>query len=56
MRSAVVREIDPATRLQQFRALQRSVAMSRDPAAAQTAEQLVGVIDLMMLEMARLRS
>jgi predicted signal transduction protein with EAL and GGDEF domain len=46
VRSAIARGLDPATRLQQFRTLQQAaIGMSRDPAVARTAEQLVQAID-----------
>lgn len=46
VRSALARGVDPAARLQQFRTLQQAVvAMTRDPAVAETAERLIRVID-----------
>lgn len=47
VQSAIARGVDPAARLQQFRALQQAaIAISRDPAVARAAEHLVRAIDL----------
>jgi len=52
VQSAVDRGVDPAARLQQFRTLQQgTVAMSRDPAVIQAAEQLVRAIDHTLQEL-----
>ncbi|MGH1592315.1 hypothetical protein ACRBEV_32855 (plasmid) [Methylobacterium phyllosphaerae] len=54
--SAIARGVDPAARLQQFRTLQEAaIAMSRDPAVAQTAEQLVRAIDVTLQELAAVK-
>lgn len=47
VQSAIARGVDPAARLQQFRALQQAaIAISRDPAVTRAAEHLVRAIDL----------
>ena len=57
VRSAIARGVDPAARLQQFRTLQEAaIAMSRDPAVAQTAKQLVRAIDLSLQELPVVKS
>lgn len=57
VQSAIARGLDPAARLQQFRALQQAtIAMTRDPMLVQTAERLVRVIDLAMQELTAVTS
>jgi len=57
VRSAIARGVDPVARLQQFRMLQQpAIVMSRDPAVAQAAEQLVRAIDLTLQELAAVQS
>lgn len=57
VQSAIARGVDPATRLREFRALQQAViAMSRDPAATQTAEQLVRAVDQALQELSPVES
>lgn len=57
VRSAIAQGTDPAARLQQFRTLQQAaIVMSRDPAAAKTAEQLVRAIDLTLQEVTAVKS
>lgn len=55
--SAIAKGVDPAARLQQFRTLQQAaIAMSQNPAAAQTAERLVCAIDLILQELTTVKS
>lgn len=57
VQSAIARGVDPTARLQQFRMLQQAViAMSRDPAAAQAAEQLVRAVDEALQELSPVKS
>jgi hypothetical protein len=57
VQSAIARGVDSAARLQEFRALQQAViAMSRDPAATQAAEQLVRAVDQALQELCPVRS
>ena len=57
VQSAIAQGVDSAARLQQFRTLQQAaIAMARDPAVAQTAEQLVRAIDLSLQAMAAVKS
>lgn len=57
VQSAINRGVDPSARLQQFRTLQQAAtAMSRDPAVARAAEQLVRAIDLALQELAPVKS
>ena len=56
VQSAIARKVDLAARLQQFRTLQAAaIAMSRNPAVAQTAEQLVRAIDVTLQELAAVK-
>ncbi|MGX9981738.1 hypothetical protein [Methylobacterium fujisawaense] len=57
VQSAIARGVDPAARLQQFRTLQQAaIAMSKDPALAETAEQLVRAVDLALRDLAAVES
>jgi hypothetical protein len=55
--SAIARGLDPAARLQQFRALQQAVVVMRpDPAAARNSKQIVDAIDLTLEELTAVKS
>jgi hypothetical protein len=57
VQSAIGQGADPLARLQQFRALQQAViAMSRAPAVAQAAEQLVWAVDQALQELSPVKS
>lgn len=57
VQSAIANGIDPATRLREFRTLQQAAGvMSRDPPAAQAAEQLVRAIDDALQDLAAVKS
>jgi hypothetical protein len=57
VQSAVARGLDPAVRLQQFRALQQAVvAMTSDPATTRASRQIVLAIDLTLEELTAVRS
>jgi hypothetical protein len=57
VQSAVARGLDPAVRLQQFRALQQAVvAMISDPATTRASRQIVLAIDLTLEELTAVRS
>lgn len=57
VQSALARGVDPATRLREFRTLQEAaMAVSQDPAVADTAERLVGAIDLTLQVLATVKS
>jgi predicted ArsR family transcriptional regulator len=57
VQSAIARGVDPAARLREFRTLQEAAtALSRDPAVAQAAEQIVQTIDLTLQELAAVKS
>jgi hypothetical protein len=57
VRSAIARRSDPVARLQEFRTLQQAViALSRDPAVAETSERLVRAIDLALRDLAAVKS
>ncbi|MGH1572431.1 hypothetical protein ACRAWG_19265 [Methylobacterium sp. P31] len=57
VQSAMARGLDPAARLQQFRTLQQAaISVSRDPAVARTAEQLVRAIDHALHELTLVKS
>lgn len=57
LRSALARRVDPSARLHQFRTLQlAAIAMSREPAVLQAAEQLVQATDLALQKLAPGRS
>jgi len=57
VQSATARGVDPAARLREFRTLQEAaIAMSRDPAVARAAEQLVRAIGLALQELAPVKS
>ena len=57
VQSAIARGVDPATRLREFRTLQEAaIAISQDPAVAETAERLVRAIDRTLQELAAMKS
>jgi hypothetical protein len=57
VQSAIARGSDPATRLREFRTLQQAAsAMSRDPAVARTAEQLIRAVDMTLRELTAAKS
>ncbi|WP_100251783.1 hypothetical protein [Methylobacterium sp. UNC300MFChir4.1] len=57
VQSAVARGLDPAIRLDQFRALQQAVvALSRDAAVVGTSEQIIRAIDCALQELTAVRS
>ncbi|WCS28518.1 hypothetical protein LOK46_31880 (plasmid) [Methylobacterium sp. NMS14P] len=57
VQSAVARGVDPAIRLDQFRALQQAVvALSRDPAVVRASEQLIRAIDCAHHELTAVKS
>ncbi|MHB2211418.1 hypothetical protein [Methylobacterium sp. CM6257] len=57
VQSAIARGLDPVARLREFRTLQgAAMAMSQDPAVAETAERLVRAIDLTLKELAAVKS
>jgi len=57
VQSAVARGLDPAIRLDQFRALQQAVvALSRDAAVVRTSEQIIRAIDCALQELTAVRS
>lgn len=57
VQSAIAQGLDPAARLQQFRALQQVVVvMTADPVPAQTSIQIVEAIDLTLEELTDVRS
>ncbi len=57
IRSAIARGADPGARLREFRTLQQAViAMSRDPATTQAAEQLVPAVDRALQELSSVKS
>jgi hypothetical protein len=57
VQSAIARGVDPVARLREFRTLQEAaMAMSQDPAVAQTAERLVRAVDLTLQELAAVKS
>lgn len=57
VQSAVARGLDPAVRLQQFRALQQAVvAMTSDSATTRASRQIVLAIDLTLEELTAVRS
>ncbi|MBN4098566.1 MULTISPECIES: hypothetical protein [Methylobacterium] len=57
VQSAIVRGLDPAVRLQQFRTLQQAaMVMMPDPAAVRTSKQIVDAIDLILEELTAAKS
>ncbi|KQS69598.1 hypothetical protein ASG32_09190 [Methylobacterium sp. Leaf361] len=57
VQSAVARGLDPAIRLDQFRALQQAVvALSRDADVVRTSEQIIRAIDCALQELTAVRS
>lgn len=57
VQSAVARGGDPIARLQEFRTLQQAaIAMSQDATVAETAEQLIRMIDRVLQELVAVRS
>jgi hypothetical protein len=57
VQSATARGADPGARLREFRTLQQAViAMSQDPAGAETAERLIRAVDLALQDLAAMKS
>jgi hypothetical protein len=57
VQSAIARGGDPVARHQEFRTLQEAaMAVSQDPAVAETAERLIRAIDLTIQELAAVKS
>ncbi|MBP1183529.1 hypothetical protein [Methylobacterium sp. PvR107] len=57
VQSATARGADPGGRLREFRTLQQAaIAMSQDPAVAETAERLIRAIDLALQDSAAMKS
>jgi len=55
--STIARRSDSVARLQEFRTLQfAAIAMSQDATVAQTAEQLVRAVDLILQELLAAKS